>query len=50
LYCGKEIGADEGRYRIEVGDRVGIGHKECQDELLGKLVTVKVGRQSKLKG
>jgi hypothetical protein len=34
LFCSKDMGAEE-RYRIAIGGRVGIGHKRCQDEVLG---------------
>lgn len=42
LYCGKDMGAEEDRYRIAIGGRVGVGHKECQDEVLGRTVVVEV--------
>ena len=31
VYCGKEMGQDEPRFRIEWGGAVGVGHKRCQD-------------------
>jgi hypothetical protein len=34
--------ADEDRYRIELGGKIGIGHKECQDEIQAHTVVVRV--------